>query len=42
MKCDPADFFKTPEFEDKIKEWVTQMVKQLVLIRESTIAEDKK
>lgn len=42
MKCDPADFFKTPEFEGKIKEWVTQMVKQLVLIRESTIAEDNR
>ena len=36
MKNDPVDIFKTKEFEDKIHDWVAQMVKQLVIIREDT------
>ena len=36
MKNDPADYFKTKEFEDKIQGWVISMVKQLVTIRTDT------
>lgn len=42
MKNNPADFFKTPEFEDNIRKWCTQMIKQLVLIREDTLKEGKR
>lgn len=42
MKNEPADYFKTEEFEHKIEEWVTTMVKQLVLIREDTYKDKEK
>lgn len=36
MKNEPADYFKTKEFEEKISGWVVTMVKQLVTIRTDT------
>lgn len=42
MRNDPDDFFKTSEFEEKIRMWVLQMVKQLVAIRVDTLKGDKR
>lgn len=42
MKNEPVDYFKTAEFEQKIEDWVTIMVKQLVAIREDTYKGAKK
>lgn len=36
MKNEPADYFKTKEFEEKISGWVVTVVKQLVTIRTDT------
>lgn len=41
MRNEPADFFKTQEFETKIHEWVVSMVRQLVKIREETYKEEE-
>lgn len=42
MRNEPADFFKSVEFEAKIRDWVKTVVKRLVAIRHQAYEEDEK